>query len=255
MFLLFQAPMPFYAGDPNRFTTTWQTDPSQGKIYVNKEKSLLILIYVATEFTLPPFSSQAGKTNSSSNFQHKQDKLRWTIRATTQPTPHLRIINQTQHTPFRTSLPPLTSPIIPITRLGFNQFPRRGPHLTAVPTPPSQAQELPITPQNISSNMHNKPPLQEQPRETTPDRLQLRLIKTPYPHQLHQSTPSTNRITKETSTQLKIPKNTTILMTERTVQETQTMKETDRSRTRRMDSIRETPSLDTCRGATVRELH
>lgn len=27
---LFQAPMPFYAGDPNRFPTAWQTDPSQG---------------------------------------------------------------------------------------------------------------------------------------------------------------------------------------------------------------------------------
>ncbi|XP_075970921.1 ten-Eleven Translocation (TET) family protein isoform X3 [Anticarsia gemmatalis] len=28
--VLFQAPMPFYAGDPNRFPTAWQTDPSQG---------------------------------------------------------------------------------------------------------------------------------------------------------------------------------------------------------------------------------
>lgn len=24
--------MPFYAGDPNRFPTAWQTDPSQGSI-------------------------------------------------------------------------------------------------------------------------------------------------------------------------------------------------------------------------------
>ncbi|KAG6439167.1 hypothetical protein O3G_MSEX000545, partial [Manduca sexta] len=29
-FKLLQAPMPFYAGDPNRFPTAWQTDPSQG---------------------------------------------------------------------------------------------------------------------------------------------------------------------------------------------------------------------------------
>lgn len=33
--------MPFYAGDPNRFTTTWQTDPSQGKIFMDKENLLI----------------------------------------------------------------------------------------------------------------------------------------------------------------------------------------------------------------------
>lgn len=39
--------MPFYAGDPNRFTTTWQTDPSQGNILGTDKKyhsHLLVLL-------------------------------------------------------------------------------------------------------------------------------------------------------------------------------------------------------------------
>lgn len=45
------------------------------------------------------------------------------------------------------------------------------------------------------------------------------------------------------------------ILTLKVALETQVMKGTDKNKTHQMDSIRETPSLDTCRGATVRELH
>lgn len=177
MFWLFQAPMPFYAGDPNRFTTTWQPDPSQGNLYLHGKN--MFPINVSEVYLTLFFPLQVGKTNSSSSFQRKQDKLRWTTKATTQHMPPLHTTKRTPHTPSRTSLQPLTPPITLITRRGYSQFPRRGHLLTVVHTPQSQAQGLPITPQNTSSNTRNKPPLLEQPLETTPDLLQLHLIKIP----------------------------------------------------------------------------
>lgn len=140
------------------------------------------------------------------------------------------------------------------TRPEYNLFQPRD-HLPIVEhTPPYPVQERRITRLIISNNTHKRLRL-VQPLETIPDLLRLRPTKIPYLRPTPLSTQSVNRTTKGQNTHPITRKSTTISTMETIVQEIRVTKAKDRNKAHRMDSIRETPSLDTCRGATVRELH
>lgn len=114
-----------------------------------------------------------------------------------------------------------------------------------IPQPPLPARRSTL---QSSSSMH-KPP-HRLPR-MTPAPTQLHRTKTQYQHRQRPSIPSA-KTTTVPSMPPNIQKNTTLRKMARRIPATT---KPDRSKIRLMASIRETPSLGTCRGATVRELH
>lgn len=80
---------------------------------------------------------------------------------------------------------------------------------------------------------------------------QPRHTRTRYQQQPHPFTLLVKQIMSALNTRVNIKKGTR----QKTERGIPLMKVKDKNKIRRMDSIRETPSLDTCRGATVRELH
>lgn len=196
---------------------------------------------------------QLGRINSSNNSRRKQARPRLTTKATIrtpmQPRPTTR---PTRHTPSRTLLRPLTSQTTRTTKRGSKLCQRKDHLQIEGLIPLSHRHERRITQRSTNSSTPNKYQLQAR-SQTIPDPTPLLHILTPHRHhQRHRSIPSANRPMNALITPLSIMKN---IPTPRTGREMQAMTVRDRIRTHRMDSIRETPSLGTCRGATVRELH
>ncbi|XP_047521405.1 DNA N6-methyl adenine demethylase isoform X2 [Pieris napi] len=111
------APMPFYAGDPNRFPTTWQTDPSQG--WQNQ-----FIQQLPTQTGQTTLDYQGNHTPYATS-PHYQANTTYTVQnvATT--------FDVTSNTYYQTGVQALPTPRPPSNRGAYTPVPSpRAPHYT-----------------------------------------------------------------------------------------------------------------------------
>ncbi|CAK1552821.1 unnamed protein product [Leptosia nina] len=135
------APMPFYAGDPNRFPTTWQTDPSQG--WQNQ-----FIQQLPTQTGQTTLDYQGNHTPYATS-PHYQANTTYTVQnvATT--------FDVTSNTYYQTGVQAVPTPRPPSNRGAYTPVPSpRAPHYTTE-YQQQYAQQAPTT--GVTSGNESRP--------------------------------------------------------------------------------------------------